>query len=112
MDAVLQFLKSVEINDIFDISLVTICIYSVLLTIQKTRAVQIIQGVGVILLLLLVALLPLLVAAGSRGGGFWFHPPPRLFHHDCGLSFNVSQFLVQIRKWANFDHNLYFLKLN
>ena len=55
MDAVLQFLKSVEINDIFDISLVTICIYSVLLTIQKTRAVQIIQGVGVILLLLLVA---------------------------------------------------------
>ena len=43
VDAVLQFLKSVEINDIFDISLVTICIYSVLLTIQKTRAVQIIQ---------------------------------------------------------------------
>ena len=25
VDAVLQFLKSVEINDIFDISLVTIC---------------------------------------------------------------------------------------
>ena len=55
MNAVLQFLQSVELNDIFDIVLVTVCIYSVLLTIQKTRAVQIIQGVGVILLLLLVA---------------------------------------------------------
>jgi diadenylate cyclase len=55
VNAVLQFLKSVELHDIFDIILVTICIYSVLVTIQKTRAVQIIQGVGVILLLLLVA---------------------------------------------------------
>lgn len=56
MNAVLQFLQSVELSDVFDIILVTLCIYSVLLTIQKTRAVQIIQGVGVILLLLLVAL--------------------------------------------------------
>lgn len=55
MDAVLHFLETVEISDVFDIILVAICIYSVLLTIQKTRAVQIIQGVGVILLLLLVA---------------------------------------------------------
>lgn len=55
MEAVLKFLTSVELSDIFDIILVTICIYSVLLTIQKTRAVQIIQGVGVVLLLLLVA---------------------------------------------------------
>lgn len=55
MDAVLRFLETVEISDVFDVILVAICIYSVLLTIQKTRAVQIIQGVGVILLLLLVA---------------------------------------------------------
>ncbi len=55
MDAVFRFLESVELSDGFDICLVTLCIYSVLLTIQKTRAVQIIQGVGVILLLLLVA---------------------------------------------------------
>jgi len=55
VDSVVKFLTSVELSDVFDIVLVTICIYSVLLTIQKTRAVQIIQGVGVILLLLLVA---------------------------------------------------------
>jgi diadenylate cyclase len=55
VDAVLRFLQSVELSDVFDIVLVAICIYSVLLTIQKTRAVQIIQGVGVILLLLMVA---------------------------------------------------------
>lgn len=55
VDAVLRFLQSVELSDVFDILLVTLCIYSVLLTIQKTRAVQIIQGVGVILLLLMVA---------------------------------------------------------
>lgn len=55
MDAVLKFIQNVEISDFFDILLVTLCIYSVLLTIQKTRAVQIIQGVGVILLLMLVA---------------------------------------------------------
>lgn len=55
MDAVFRFFESVGISDVFDIILVAICIYSVLLTIQKTRAVQIIQGVGVILLLLLVA---------------------------------------------------------
>lgn len=48
-------MQSVELSDVFDIILVAICIYSVLLTIQKTRAVQIIQGVGVILLLLMVA---------------------------------------------------------
>ena len=55
MDAVIRFLQSVQLNDVFDIVLVTLCIYSVLLTIQKTRAVQIIQGVGFVLLLLLVA---------------------------------------------------------
>ncbi|HIB67544.1 MAG TPA: hypothetical protein EYO33_21200, partial [Phycisphaerales bacterium] len=55
MDAVIKFLTSVGVNDLFDIILVALCIYSVLLTIQKTRAVQIIQGVGVILLLLLIA---------------------------------------------------------
>lgn len=55
VDAVIKFLTSVGVNDVFDIFLVALCIYSVLLTIQKTRAVQIIQGVGVILLLLLVA---------------------------------------------------------
>lgn len=55
MDAVVGFLKTLELSDVFDVILVTICIYSVLLTIQRTRAVQIIQGVGVILLLLLVA---------------------------------------------------------
>lgn len=55
MDAVIKFLTSVGVNDLFDIILVALCIYSVLLTIQKTRAVQIIQGVGVILLLLLIS---------------------------------------------------------
>ena len=55
MNAVVQFIQNVEISDFFDILLVTLCIYSVLLTIQKTRAVQIIQGVGVILLLMMVA---------------------------------------------------------
>lgn len=55
MDALYQFLQSVEINDLFDIVLVAVCIYSVLMAIQRTRAVQIIQGVVFILLLLLVA---------------------------------------------------------
>lgn len=55
VDLVIRFLQSLDLSDAFDIILVAICIYSVLLTIQKTRAVQIIQGVGVILLLLLVA---------------------------------------------------------
>ncbi len=55
MEFLQQFLNEVEITDFFDVLLVALCLYFVLLAIQRTRAVQIIQGVGVILLLLLVA---------------------------------------------------------
>ncbi len=55
MDVLLNFIKQVEITDFFDVLLVALCLYFVLLAIQRTRAVQIIQGVGFILLLLLVA---------------------------------------------------------
>ncbi|MCA9794719.1 MAG: diadenylate cyclase CdaA [Candidatus Eremiobacteraeota bacterium] len=55
MEFLLQFLNQVELTDFFDVLLVALCLYFVLLAIQRTRAVQIIQGVGVILLLLLVA---------------------------------------------------------
>ncbi len=55
MDAFAQFLRSIEISDFFDVVLVALCIYFVLLAIQKTRAVQIIQGVGVVLFLMLIA---------------------------------------------------------
>jgi diadenylate cyclase len=53
--AILQFLRSVGLGDLLDVTLVAVCIYFVLRTIQKTRAVQIIQGIGVILLLLMMA---------------------------------------------------------
>ncbi len=55
VDAFIQFVKSIGLNDLCDIFLVALCFYFILLNIQKTRAVQIIQGVGVILLLLMVA---------------------------------------------------------
>lgn len=55
MEAVLQFLRSVGPFDLLDVTLVAVCIYFVLRSIQKTRAVQIIQGIGVILLLLMMA---------------------------------------------------------
>ncbi len=55
MEALLQFVRSIKPVDLLDVTLVTVCIYFVLKTIQKTRAVQIIQGIGVILFLLMVA---------------------------------------------------------
>jgi diadenylate cyclase len=55
MEAVLQFLKSVGPLDLVDVIVVAICIYFVLRAIQKTRAVPIIQGIGVILLLMVGA---------------------------------------------------------
>ncbi len=55
MEALLQFVRSIKPVDLLDVTLVAVCIYFVLKTIQKTRAVQIIQGIGVILFLLMVA---------------------------------------------------------
>jgi diadenylate cyclase len=55
MEAVLQFLKSIGPLDLVDVTVVAICIYFVLRAIQKTRAVPIIQGIGVILLLMVGA---------------------------------------------------------
>lgn len=50
-----QFLNQVSINDFLDVLLVALCLYFVLLAIQRTRAVQIIYGIGLILLLQLIA---------------------------------------------------------
>jgi diadenylate cyclase len=55
MEAVLQFLKSIGPLDLVDVTVVATCIYFVLRAIQKTRAVPIIQGIGVILLLMVGA---------------------------------------------------------
>jgi diadenylate cyclase len=55
MEATLQFLKSVGLLDLIDVTVVAICIYFVLRAIQKTRAVPIIQGICVILLLMVGA---------------------------------------------------------
>lgn len=55
MELLLEFLNQVSINDFFDVLLVALCLYFVLLAIQRTRAVQIIHGIGLILLLLLIA---------------------------------------------------------
>lgn len=55
MEAVLQFLKSVGPLDLVDVTVVAFCIYFVLRAIQRTRAVPIIQGIGVILLLMVGA---------------------------------------------------------
>lgn len=54
-EALLQFIKSVGLLDLVDVTVVAICIYFVLRAIQKTRAVPIIQGIGVILLLMVGA---------------------------------------------------------
>lgn len=53
--AVLQFLKSIGPRDFFDVLAVAVCIFFVLRAIQRTRAVPIIHGIGIILLLLLGA---------------------------------------------------------
>lgn len=55
LEAALQFLKSVGPLDLVDVAVVSICIYFVLKAIQKTRAVPIIQGIGVIVMLMVAA---------------------------------------------------------
>lgn len=55
MEAFLQFLRSVGLLDLLDVTVVAICIYFVLKAIRKTRAVPIIQGIGVIVMLMVGA---------------------------------------------------------
>lgn len=54
-ESILQFLGSVGFLDVLDVLAVAVCIYFVLRAIQRTRAVPIIQGIGVILFLLVAA---------------------------------------------------------
>ena len=51
----LYFLKKVTFYDVFDILLVFLCLNSLLQAIQGTRAVQILQGIGIVMGLLLTA---------------------------------------------------------
>ncbi|MBI3925800.1 MAG: TIGR00159 family protein [Armatimonadetes bacterium] len=55
MDFLVEFVKQVSLTDLFDVALVALCLYHILVAIKRTRAVQIIHGVGVVLLLLLLA---------------------------------------------------------
>jgi diadenylate cyclase len=50
-----QFLAQWSLRDLLDVALVALCVYRLLLAIHGTRAVQILQGVAVLLLLLLLA---------------------------------------------------------
>ena len=52
-----RFLQDVTLRDLLDVSLVALCLYYLLLALRGTRAVQILQGLSVLVFLLAIAYL-------------------------------------------------------
>lgn len=50
-----RFFQDVTLRDIFDVALVALCLYYLLLAIRGTRAVQILQGLSILVFLLVLA---------------------------------------------------------
>lgn len=57
MPEIAQFFQDVTLRDFFDVALVTFCLYYLLLALRGTRAVQILQGLAVLVTLLAIAYL-------------------------------------------------------
>ncbi len=57
MPEITRFFQDVTFRDLFDVSLVSLCLYYLLLALRGTRAIQILQGLTVLLILLAIAYL-------------------------------------------------------
>ncbi len=57
MPEITRFFQDVTLRDLFDVVLVSLCLYYLLLALRGTRAVQILQGLSVLVILLAIAYL-------------------------------------------------------